>query len=78
MYIIEERLCTLCDEQLVGDEFHFILECKNLQLVDLRNQYISPYYRNIPSLGKLTELFENKGRKLFKLAKYLKEAMILL
>ena len=74
----EERLCTLCDEQLVGDEFHFILVCKNLQLVDLRNQYISPYYRNIPSLGKLTELFENKGRKLFKLAKYLKEAMILL
>ena len=74
----EERLCRLCDEQIVGDEFHFILVCKNSQLIELRNQYISPYYSNFPSLEKLARLFENKGRKLFKLAKYIKEAMKLL
>ena len=74
----EERKCRLCDEDLVGDEFHFILECKNLQLIELRNQYISPYFSNSPSLEKLAELFENRGRKLYKLAKYIKEAMKLL
>ena len=62
----------------MGDEFHFILECKNLQLIELRNQYISPYFSNSPSLEKLVELFENRGRKLYKLAKYIKEAMKLL
>ena len=74
----EERKCNLCDDQIVGDEFHFIVECKNLQMVDLRNQYISSYYSNTPSLNKLAELFENKGKKLFKLAKFLKEAIKLI
>ena len=74
----EERTCTLYNEYLVGDEFHFILECKNLQLIELRNQYISPYFSNSPSLEKLAESFENRGRKLYKLAKYIKEAMKLL
>ena len=27
----EERTCTLCNEYLVGDEFHFILDCRNLK-----------------------------------------------
>ena len=74
----EERLCRLCDEQVVGDEFHFILECKNSRLVELRNQYLAPYYRFSPTLDKLKELFCNRGRKLFKLARYLKEAVTLL
>ena len=52
----EERTCTLCNEYLVGDEFHFILECKNLQLIELRNQYISPYYSNSPSLKKTNRI----------------------
>ena len=74
----EERLCRLCDEQAVGDEFHFILECKNARLVELRSNYFAPYYRFSPTLGKLKELFCNRGRKLFRLARYLKEAINLL
>ena len=74
----EERLCRLCDEQAIGDEFHFILECKNVRLVELRSHYFAPYYRFSPTLDKLKELFCNRGRKLFKLARYLKEAINLL
>ena len=73
-----ERLCRLCNEQAVGDEFHFILQCRNSGLVELRSQYLAPYYRFSPTLEKLKELFCNRGRKLFKLARYLKEATNLL
>ena len=74
----EERLCRLCNDQVVGDEFHFILQCRNLRLIELRNQYISPYYSNSSSLNKLKSLFLNKGRKLFRLGRFLKEAIKLL
>ena len=70
----EQRLCRLCNDQQPGNEFHFILECKNPRLVELRNKHIAPYYRYSPSLDKLKELFCNRGRKLFKLARFLKEA----
>ena len=74
----EERFCRLCDEQAVGDEFHFILQCKNPRLIELRSKYLAPYYRFSPTIDKLKELFCNRGRKLFKLARYLKEAIDLL
>ena len=28
---ISERLCTLCNSDQIGDEFHFILKCKSLK-----------------------------------------------
>ena len=40
----------------------------------IRIKHIAPYYRYSPSLDKLKELFCNRGRKLFKLARFLKEA----
>ena len=39
----EERLCTKCRSNVVGDEFHIILLCLNENIVELRNRYI-PYY----------------------------------
>ena len=73
-----ERLCRLCDEDVVGDEFHFILNCRHSRLVELRSQYLAPYYRFSPSLEKLKELFCNRDRKLFRLAISLKEAIKLI
>ena len=70
----EERLCRLCNEQEPGNEYHFILECKNPRLAELRSKHFAPYYRYSPSLDKLKDLFCNRGRKLFKLARFLKEA----
>ena len=71
----ENRICTKCDSRLLGYEYHFILICTNPVLLDLRNKYISPYYTLQPSLNKLAELFNNKGIKLFKLARFVIEGL---
>ena len=71
----EDRKCTKCNSGLVGDEFHFLLTCTNPDLMDLREKYISPYYSSSPTMEKLAELFNNRGRKLFKLARYIVEGL---
>ena len=71
----EDRICTKCNGGEVGDEFHFILTCTNPQLLDLREKYISPYYSVSPTMEKLLELFNNRGKKLFKLARYVVEGL---
>ena len=37
----EERICNLSDDN-IGDNFHFILECRELK--DLRRKYFKAYY----------------------------------
>ena len=71
----ENRICNKCNSGQVGDEFHFILICSNPLLVELREKYRSPYFTIYPSMDKLLELFNNKGRKLFKLARYVAEGL---
>ena len=60
---------------LLGDEFHFILVCTNPVLLELREKYISPYYRLRPTMEGLIDLFCNRGTKLFKLARYIAEGL---
>ena len=71
----QDRICTKCNSMLPGNEFHFILECNNPILLELRGKYISPYYTSQPSMEKLAELFNNRGKKLFKLARYINEGL---
>ena len=71
----EERICPKCESGQVGDEFHFLLTCGNPELVVLRGKYISPYYTINPSMEKLNDLLNNKGRKIFKLARYVEEGL---
>ena len=71
----EDRKCTMCNSDNVGDEFHFILTCNNPELVELRGIYISPYYTLNPTMEKLSELFNNRGKKLFKLARFVFEGL---
>ena len=71
----EDRICTKCDSGLIGDEYHFILICTNPILLELREKYISPYYAMFPSMYKLAGLFNNKGEKLKKLARYVLEGL---
>ena len=71
----EERLCTKCNSGQIGDEYHFLLVCTNPELISLRERYMSPYYIINPNTDKLSELFNNKGRKLFNLAKYVQEGL---
>ena len=71
----ESRFCTKCDSGQMGDEYHFLLVCTNPELIALRERYISPYYVINPNMDKLTELFNNQGQKLLKLARYIKEGL---
>ena len=67
-----ERYCELCDDNIVGDEYHFILECKSLE--NLRSQYFLPYYRKNPNTLKFASLFQNtKKGTLIKIAKFIIE-----
>ncbi len=36
----EERVCNKCNANVIGDEFHAILECTNKETVRLREMYV--------------------------------------
>ena len=71
----QDRVCNKCNSNQPGDELHFILECKNPVLLELRERYISSYNTSQPSMDKLIDLFNNRGTKLFKLARYVAEGL---
>ena len=54
---------------------NLVLECNNPTLLELRGKYVSPYYTSQPSMEKLAELINNRGKKLFKLARYVNEGL---
>jgi len=55
------RVCEVCEDHELEDEYHFVLNCKrydNLRRkVDLY-RYIKQYYRRRPSMFKLIELLK--------------------
>ena len=56
----EQRYCHLCtSEELIGDEYHLLLECKNLQIVNFRNKYISNTFTRNPSMQKWINLLNS-------------------
>ena len=42
-----KRYCDICNEEKLGDEFHLLLECKNTNIVDIRNRSINEYCNNV-------------------------------
>ena len=68
-----ERLCTLCNERKLGDEFHFALECSALK--NIRSRYIDIAYTNRPNALKFGQLFSSNDRSvLLKLVKFIQVA----
>ena len=68
----DQRHCDICNESKLGDEFHFILECK--QLKDIRMKHLPKKYCNNPNTLKLDALFNGSHNLLVKLCKFLVEA----
>ena len=61
------RTCHLCNANLLGDEFHYIFECKYFD--SMRKRFIGLYYLHHPSAYKLYDLMNTDDRsKLIKLA----------
>ena len=73
----EYRYCTLCpNENLVGDEYHLLLECKNPYIVTCRNKYIPNIYTSHPSMQKCIDLLGNNDRaEIRKLSYFLKNCL---
>ena len=40
---IHDRICTICKNSQIGDEFHYLFECSTLDVE--RHLYLKPYYR---------------------------------
>ena len=75
----ERRYCSLCHDGKVGDQFHLLLECTNLDVVNFRKRYLSKYYLKSVNVLKLHSLFNMKNySKIVKLARYVAECSKLL
>ena len=73
----ENRYCHLCtNEELIGDEYHLLLECKNQQIVNFRNRYISCNFTRNPSRQKCINLLSSVDKSVVrKLAFFLKNTL---
>ena len=66
---VEERICTLCQTNKLGDEFHYLFECPFFQTQ--RTTYLSRYYYTLPNMHKMMQLFESPDTKeMLNLAKF--------
>ena len=73
----EERVCNLCNDNTIADEFHVLLKCSNEDLVRWRDMYVPSYYTNRPTIFKFTELLQNTNiNVLTNLSKFSKLIMI--
>ena len=48
------RICPLCDTNTIGDEFHYILQCRYFE--QNRKHLILSYFRNRPNVLKLKNI----------------------
>ena len=61
--------CTLCELNVVGDEFHYLFECSFFS--GERIKYLTQYYRHFPSMYKFEQLFNSTNLKVISnLAKF--------
>ena len=56
-----EKLCPICKNGQLGDEFHYIFECNKFRIQ--RRRYLHKYYWDFPSTLKLEQLFNDSSRK---------------
>ena len=54
----EERVCNLCNLNLIGDEFHYLFMCSHFN--NERTQYLKKYFYMRPNTFKMYQLFNTK------------------
>ena len=65
----EDRLCTYCQSNDIGDEFHYLFICNKFSTE--RTRYINRYYYTHPNMYKMTQLFESTDfKEMLNLAKF--------
>ena len=69
---LEDRMCTLCNNNDIGDEFHYLFTCPFFN--NSRKTLLKPYYYNKPNTLKFKQLMtDNKISIRKKLCKLIKE-----
>jgi hypothetical protein len=53
---VNDRLCTLCADNTVGDEFHMLMTCKHAGLSQLRKQFQLDVLKIVPQITHLSLL----------------------
>ncbi|XP_030230039.1 uncharacterized protein LOC115556816 [Gadus morhua] len=56
-----ERMCNICDSNCVGDEYHVLFECKNVNVMYYRKKHLPKYYVYSPSKIKLILLLRSNN-----------------
>ena len=56
------RFCNLCELNVVGDEYHYLLVCPTFAAE--RRSFIKQYYRNNPSMLKMSQLMNTTNVKI--------------
>ena len=71
-----QRFCTLCSNDEVGNEYHLFFECSHPQIISLRSNYIPTVFTNQPSIQKCAELIGNENITVTrKVALFIKNAL---
>ena len=69
-----ERICQKCQNNVIGDEHHYLFECPTVE--DARSKFVKPYYCKNPSVYKSQSLFSTKNKSnLLGLAKLVRVIM---
>ena len=69
IFMYSTDICSLCDLNVPGDEYHYILTCTFF--MQSRDIFIKPYFTTRPSMLKFEKLLGSSSRKtLSKLAKF--------
>ncbi|CAL4236621.1 unnamed protein product, partial [Meganyctiphanes norvegica] len=68
----EERMCSMCNRNEIGDEYHYILQCPTFQ--SHRRKLLNNYYVRNPSMNKFSQLLQSENIRIqTNLAKLIKE-----
>jgi hypothetical protein len=57
----EYRLCQICENDEIEDEYHFMLKCERYRVI--RKRYINEYFTLRPNMFKLIELLRSVNHK---------------
>ena len=69
-----DRKCTICDTNDIGDEYHYIMICPVFK--EIREIYLPKFYKNRPSVYKFNELMKcTKPKVLNKLARFVRDIL---
>ena len=72
----EDRVCNKCDDGVVGDEFHVLLECTDMEIVRIREMYIPNYYTTWPTQYKYVSFMQNTSTSVInKLSLFLRKVL---